>query len=161
MAIYVNFEKPETLKEFLSKLFSCYYLNVFTTQATYFDKEKTQIQCRSKKWRSFDDLLEIVNTYFPEVTPKELIHELLVCQPNGRTNYIPSLRICSTIMRIRIYYHIEDNLNLYNPFGSSKLNSKYSWAELLNMLGITTYEEYKDYVNKNREVVKLEEVNIF
>lgn len=160
MAIYVNFEKTETLKEFLKKLFSFFSvgLGAITTDRTYLDKELTVIQCYANRRRSFDDLLEIVNTYFPEVTPKELIHELIVFVPENYQDFEPRLGDCSGIERIRITYH-RGALKI-NPFIAEKFKSKYSWRELLNMLDINTYEEYVEYVKKNREVVKLEEVKI-
>ncbi len=77
MAIYLKIDKPNTIQELLLQLFSCYgYYN--TGAETYFDEACTQIQCESNKWRSFDDIFEIVNTYFPNTEEKEIMHELLI-----------------------------------------------------------------------------------
>lgn len=115
-------------------LFSNINGTVITTNETYFDKELKKLQCNKGRLRSFDDILEIVNTYFPSITPKRLIHELLVFDPPKYINTI-------------------DGLNT-NYSDCNKLNSKYSWHELLAMLGIKNYEEYKKYVLKHRSKIK-------
>ncbi len=78
MKIHVKFEKPETPREFLKQFFSYPRgSSQMTNVATYKDKNCTVLQCEQDKWRSFDDVLRCVKTYFPEVDEKELVTILL------------------------------------------------------------------------------------
>lgn len=155
MKIYVKFEIPNTVKEFIEKLFTCTKGSSYCCLETYKDEKCTDIQCAAGKYRSFDDILVTVQTYFPECTPKELLHVLLlhkisINRPNGNTRtYTPMLAACSTMRRIRIYY------DLYPPVyylsDVEKYNSIYSWQELLSMLGLTTKQEIIDYIKKHEK----------
>ena len=157
MKIYVKFEPPATVGEFLIKFFtvtSPYNNVIMNGQTTYFDKECTVTQCQSSRMRSFDDLFDIVSTYYPEILPKDLMHEILVADIRNKDNkkLFPHLYNCGSIARIRIIYYIEFCTEPFTII--PKYKSKYSWAELLNMLGISNNAELEEYANKNRKVVK-------
>lgn len=149
MAIYVKFKKPRTINEFLI-LF--YTRREGSGQAyaayTYYDKNCHREQC-NKIRRSFDDLLELVQTYYPSTTPKILISRLLKLKLNNY-KYI-CLTNCSGMSKIRISYFIyADYASNYNKAVSiDKLKSKYSWKDLLDKIGITNEKQYQDYI-KNK-----------
>lgn len=68
-------EKAKTIKELLDILFKLdkwYY----STATTYYDKNFTEIQCEAQR-RSFADIYEICQTYFPKVSKEEVAYNLL------------------------------------------------------------------------------------
>lgn len=152
--IYVNFEAPPTIGEFLKKFFSINYGIILTQKAveTYHDKECSVVQCYENKYRSFDNMLDIINTYYPDTTPKQLIHELLVadvrdCKGRPLAFHMGS---CEDIQRIRICYYWEHVGE--SPFEQSKYKSKWSWEELLNMLEIYNTNDLKAYIDKHKVI---------
>ena len=78
MKIYANIEKPENLDDLIKKLYSFKQEDRAHCIKTYSNETCTITQCFEGKYRSFDDLLVCAQTYFPETTPKELFHSLLV-----------------------------------------------------------------------------------
>ena len=88
--IYVNKEfVPEagtSLREFISKCFDGYRF-----YATYHDPENVEMQCHRAR-RSFDDLLEISRTYFPETTEKELVDILFSPDMKMFIRFCPDIR---------------------------------------------------------------------
>lgn len=70
--------------------------------ATYFDKECTDMQCYHGSRRSFEDLLCIANTYYPETSEEDLMRALV----NIEINYY----FCSDIHKIVFHY-----AGSYNP----------------------------------------------
>lgn len=76
MAIYVKFKRQRTLKEFLTLLFSHSSSGYLRNVTTYHNEECTKIQCSEGRNRSIDDILEIVNTYYPSITIKRLCQVL-------------------------------------------------------------------------------------
>lgn len=151
MAIFIK-EEPRDLEDLIMKL----YINKYDTYAksdyTYMDKECSKYQCEAGRYRSFDDLLELAQTYFPEVTPAELMHTLLVTDIRDIKNNELYLYMgnCSTIKRVRIIYSTSEEA-CYQDRNCNKYDSKYSWMELLKMLGLETTKEISDYVKKYRE----------
>lgn len=155
MAIYLKGDKPKDLFDLLSKLFSIEFqigtYKYLKAVETYNDENCTTIQCDRNKYRSFDDVLEIVNTYFPEIKIEELIIFLL--SKKIKDNYNLLLTSCGSMHRTRLLYMTSKPYpNNYgqseSPFTVPKYNSKYSWGELLNMIGITNQQEFLDYINK-------------
>lgn len=151
MNIYVKFEIPAKIDDFLKELFSVPYQSTYflvSTVETYHDKECKIVQCTIEKQRSIDDLYDIVTTYFPDITPTELLHELLILKVYDRNNNLlkPYLYNCSSIRRIKLLYY---NQYAWCTISISQYDSKWSWAELLNPLGITTDKEIKEYVERH------------
>lgn len=156
MALYVKFaeeKKPRTIREFLIK----YYTNPVDTSkyasqthahSTYKDKRCTQLHSRHMR-RSFDDLHEIVQTYFPRATPKMVFKRLLKLKHPLYTNLI--LTNCDGMMRIRISLYKDGNNSpstYYSAVNTAKYNSKYSWKDLFEMVGITNQDEFERYKNE-------------
>ncbi len=152
MKIYTKFGKQETVEQFLDLLYDNFeYSQEAHTVETYSDEACTIVQCLARKMRSFDDLYDMITTYYEDVTPKDLMHSLLTLKKKDKhgTRLYLYMYHCSTIMRVRCHY----DYNLYAcidaPFGCSKYNSKYSWQELLKMLNIETREDLRNYINNN------------
>jgi len=156
MALYVKFaeeKKPRTIREFLIK----YYTNPEDTgpydsqthaNSTYSDKECTKLHSRHMR-RSFDDLHEIVKTYFPKATPRLVFKRLL--KLNHPVYNALVLTNCDGMMRVRISLYRDGHnsaSSYYNAVNTAKFNSKYSWKDLLDMVGIKSQAEFEKYKNE-------------
>lgn len=167
LKIYVNFEAPATLAEFLDKYFDYgYNINNVRGIETYYDKECTTIQCVSGKYRSFDDLMLLAKTYYPDTTPADLMRELLLLEKAGRHDSFgdgtcPKLTLlmgnCADINRIRVCYFYEKNSYEFTRT-IDKLNSQYSWTELLSMIGINSQEDLDSFRENKGLLIKKEEL---
>jgi len=107
MAIYVEFEKPDTVEEFVSRFFNVNNLpdssgwsDSFAVR-TYKNKDCTIIQSDAGKYRSPQDLFECVTTYLPEASLKEVLSAVKNLRPDSR---YPHFGYCSTIRRPIIYF---------------------------------------------------------
>jgi hypothetical protein len=152
--IYVSFKAPPTIGEFIKLFFSVNHGNTSLNKnvETFFDEKCTLQQCKEYKMRSFDDMMVIINTYYPGTTPKQLMHELLVTDvkaDDGGELYF-HMGDCPDIERIRCYYSW--TWATKSPWELSKYNSKWSWSELLAMLGIKNLEDMYEYVKQNKVV---------
>jgi len=159
MAIYLKIEKPNSVEELLLKLFLSELNSTYNTGSnTYTDIECTQIQCEAGKWRSFDDIYEIVNTYFPNTDEKTVIHEILVLPmktTKGKElfpyfNYCNKINMC-TMMFYYTYHACE------TTFSTKTGEGKYAWGTLFELLGITNAEQLKDYILNKPKTIKNEE----
>lgn len=155
MLIYVDFEIPETPREFLRMLFSgkAMYDRV-TCVRTFSDKEFKVIQCQINRSRSFDELFFCTRTYFKDITPKEVLHILLTLRITGREKgvYYPYFKHCAQINKINILYYFK-NLNTDVIFSAtySKYDSIWSWKELFSQLNISSLKEMEEYIKTNIE----------
>lgn len=78
MKLYVNIqkEKNERIVTFLKRCYAkahCGWEHKFTE--TYNNKECSLLQC-DKRRRSFDDLLNVVKTYYPKVSDKHIAKQI-------------------------------------------------------------------------------------
>jgi hypothetical protein len=145
--IYLKLDKkPKNIAEILTLFWKS-----FGSVKTFHDKECTKIQCGFNKGRSFDDLYYCCKTYFPNVTPKKVFHELVIYNLNNKIFY-PSN--CSTIGKIKINFAEYKNvkhmwINIYEKsICYNKYNSIWSWEELFKMLNIKNDEELTKYREK-------------
>jgi len=147
MKIYLKLnKKPKTIQELLLELFAYGNNDKRTNVNTYNNKDCTSLQCNENKFRSFDEVYDIICTYFPRTTLKEAIHELISLDFGLENPLYIKMINCSTINRIVLYYTTESfNSNI---FGIAKYNSIYSWDDLLLYLNIKSKEELKSYVKK-------------
>lgn len=79
--IYVNIKRQRYLKDFLTLLYSHPNGGYLTCINSFEDELCTITQCKAGKYRSIDELLEIVNTYYPSITFERLskvIHSLII-----------------------------------------------------------------------------------
>ena len=108
MAIYVKFaeeNKPKTVREFLNKFFSSHKENYIRNVETYSDKECTILQCKADKYRSFDDIFELVKTYYPIVSIGTIFKILLTLKPeHNQSTYNLFMMSCSGIKKINCLY---------------------------------------------------------
>lgn len=157
MKLYVKFGKQETVRLFLEKFFSCHqpYDDYVRGTATYDDEECTKLHCPEGKLRSFDDIFDLVNTYYDNISVKELIHTLatLDVKRNGNELFMHT-GTCSGIRRIRMLYVPKQTIppDMY----TDKYDSKYSWKELFSMIGITSREKLIEYKTKNHEKISFD-----
>ncbi len=166
MAIYLkNIKKPKSVRQLLGFLFSSY--NGTTTVRnviTYSDPECKEVQCLANKYRSFDDILEICKTYFPNVGVKRVAKDLFnlrikVKENEGNVYLNPSLVVCNDINKGTIFFYTSAfnpyaNYHTDGPLGgniSQRRSGQYSWLELLQKVGVKdgSLKEFKEYYSKN------------
>jgi hypothetical protein len=154
MELYVQFaqeELPRTVASFIKK----YYTKrvdpyIAIGHNTFFDPECTKLHC-SKSYRSFDDLYDLVKTYYPDTTKKEMIHHLITVNiptQNGRS--FPNLGTCNTMNRIRFIPYQKMN-DRPEHLEMKMLHSENTWMELLGLIGIKSEKELQEYIKNNRE----------
>src|SRR5690606_10676455 len=105
--------------------------------------------------RSFDDLLEVVQTYYKTATAKKLFHELLLVDiknKKGEQLYFYPTN-CSGIKRITMLFYTGPVS--YKLPTSNKYDSKYSWIELFEMLNIKSIVEMYEYKEKYKKNEKI------
>lgn len=131
MAIYVNIERQRTLKEFLTLLYSNKNTNGYLTCIKSFEDELCTIkQCDADKYRSIEEILEIINTYYPSITMKRLakvLHSLII-EKDNRTYKFYSLYCSKVNMTTTLFTTM--NCNHTN---TQKGNSKYSAKEFYEL----------------------------
>ena len=149
--LYVTFNSPPTVKEFLEQFYSRPCMSRVHGVATYLDKSCTVIQCQPAKYRSLDDLFILVKTYYPTCTLEELVNLLFTVKlcSNEFGQYVGFCPgACPDIDNIRVIF------NSYNkPFDFIKdidqYASAYSWETLLNMADIDQIK-YEQLTKKQR-----------
>lgn len=154
--IYVKFKKPRTVKKFLALLFSYYNYDRFKSIATYKDLGCKEIQCDVNKYRSIDDLYNIVKTYYPSITKNKLLHHLLCLRIKynyGCYRYFYPV-FCSDINKYTCMFYIKINKfnnikNIYYKYNNKSLSS-ISWLELYNKLGINSQKDLNKYLKDNK-----------
>ena len=157
MAIYLKIDKPNSIEDVLLNLFA-FKGHYHTGVETYFDEACTQVHCDANKWRSFDDIFEIVNTYFPNTDVKEVIHQLLILplQKSNGIDLYPYFVFCNKINMCTLMQY-PGLTSCDTSFTQTKGAGKYAWRELLELLGITNFEELKNYIEQNRTKTKKNE----
>lgn len=147
MAIYAKVRDPKNLRDLLKQLFSIFIDDDVSIIETFYDKEFTRSQCQAGRWRSFDDLLEICETYFPKTTAKELFATLLNLdihdQYDRQCNLI--MMHCEGIDRINMIYSA-DYVKYSEAISLNQYDSEYSWKDLFNEVGITSDKELKQFI---------------
>lgn len=155
--IYLKFVKPPTcVQDVITRLFSYVDCTLVYNIETYNDPEFKSVQCRARKIRSFEDTCEIVKTYFPEATIVDVLKAILshkidyIIDREGKPyKMYPFLRSCSNIYKINFYYSNECQ-SYYNIINWPKLNSHYSWKELLELIDITDDNSYFKFLNNGK-----------
>lgn len=136
--IYVKPENVrENLEEFLKHNFSTNteYFDKGKFSMTYKDSECTIRECHSAR-RSFEDLLEISQTYFPETTEAELAKILLNLKSsdfNMRCLYCINIHKWVFVCDSEGEKHISQ---LYGKPLDDKDQGKYSIQDIYNLAGI-------------------------
>lgn len=148
MTIYVKFaeeNKPKTVREFLHKFFSSYKEQYLRNVKTYSNKECTILQCDSDKYRSFDDIFELVKTYYPTVSIGTIFKILLTLKPkHNDIVYNLFMMNCSGIKKINCLYvkFKGDKVENYKEIISNNTyDSNYTYKELFDMIGVKNQED--------------------
>ena len=148
MAIYVKFaeeSKPKTVREFLNKFFSSYKEQYLRNVETYLDKECTVLQCKANKYRSFDDIFELVKTYYPTVSIGTIFKILLTLKPkHNDIVYNLFMMSCKDIKKINCLYvkFQGDSVKNYKEIiSNTTYDSNYKYEELFNMIGVKNQED--------------------
>jgi hypothetical protein len=143
MAIYVKFaeeSKPKTVREFLHKFFSSCKDQYLRNVTTYSDKECKILQCKANKYRSFDDIFELVKTYYPTVSIGTIFRILLTLNPkHDGTVYNLYMMSCSKIQKINCLYvkfQADKVKNYDNIINQPLYDSNYTYEELFDMIGV-------------------------
>lgn len=66
-------KKNEKFNDFFKRVFLLKFYNL----STFHNKECTEKQCRSGCYRSFEDIVKIAQTYYPNITDKKVAKSLL------------------------------------------------------------------------------------
>ena len=159
MAIYLKIEKPKTISELLLKLLITENGAYNSGNATYSDEACTEVQCEAGKWRSFDDIFELVNTYFPNTDEKTTMLEIMALDIKTTKGYVlrPYFNFCNQINMCTMMYYSDPHI-AKTACTKEKGIGKYAWGDLLELLGITNIEELKDYIDNNKaKTIKNEE----
>lgn len=148
MAIYVKFaeeNKPKTVREFLHKFFSSYSEQYLRNVETYLNKECTILQCAANKYRSFDDIFELVKTYYPSVSIGTIFKILLTLKPeHNQTSFNLFMMSCSGINKINCLYvkFQGDKVKNYKDIiFNPTYDSNYSYKELFDMIGVKNQKD--------------------
>lgn len=135
-------EPNDTLYTFLTRVLK---LNdtykIATTNATYLDPEFKELQCKSEKHRSFDDLVLISKTYF-KVSDKIIAKTLHKFLDNDKELMFV---LCDSAEKWVLNSHLNkseiikycgkyDNSDIRT---SRYLKGKYSFDDILNLMGLT------------------------
>lgn len=157
--IYLKFKTPpKTIKAVLRKLFSHkvgQFQPYFKSTITYSDPECTQIECKADKYRSVDDIVDIVHTYFPDATEKEIFNTLIRYRVRykGRNHRIRLVN-CNDIKRPTVFFYDNEPI-VAKPFEARHLvNSRYkNWKTVCKIAGIKSKKEL-DKIFENAKRVK-------
>jgi hypothetical protein len=134
MALYVKIKKQETIKQFLTLFFSSTFRKGYLTSlSSYTDSGFLELQCEEGRYRSFDDVFEIITTYYPGTTVVELMNELIDLKPRCiETGVLKDLytMFCGNISKSVMLYHNHTS----NDVSAQKGDSEYSWFTLFKMV---------------------------
>src|SRR5882757_5488634 len=99
MSIYTKFGRQKTIRQFIKKFFdNGVGTSSRTNVTTFHDKECNLIQCYPGKYRSFEDIFECIQTYYPSITIQKLMHILLTTTFKYKDNILYlHMGSCSTI----------------------------------------------------------------
>lgn len=130
MAIYVNIKRQRYLKDFLTLLYSSPINCYLTCVESFKDELYTIQQCQARKYRSIDEILEIVNTYYPSITMKKLakvLHSMVITKDNKK--YKLYSLYCNKVGKTTTLFTV---LNC-NHANTTKGTSKYSAKEFYEL----------------------------
>lgn len=152
--IYIK-KTPENLVDLIINLFSFRGLDSFTSTATFSDPECLVLQCRAGKYRSFQDVLECAQTYFPKTTAEELI-KTLVCITiiEESKKYFIFCHNCRDINKPTFFF--EQGYDLIDYDEKLEPDDEYKgmeWYEILDDAGFNNSDSLKKFVEKNKIIV--------
>lgn len=161
-------KKPRNTREVIKELFS---VNGFSI-STWRNPECTLRQCYKHTRRSFESVCDIVNTYFPNVSEKQIFKYLLTTKILDtkilRMSYCPQL-LKTTVFYGGLQYEEDDGtsystniaffypgrhwnriIGISNILNKNNPNNCKSWEELLNSIGIYTYKDLVEFTKDKK-----------
>ena len=159
MSLYVQFaieERPRSVRLFLKQFYSR-HKDPYTAYPhnTYNDPGCRNLHC-DKAYRSFDDLYELVKTYYPSITLKQMVDILLTTKltirgnkPDEEVPAYPHLAVCCNMNKIRFipYRQISCEPEYINL---RMRESQWTWRELLNLVGIKNKKDLEEYIKNSK-----------
>lgn len=148
--IYIKgLENPKDIYTILSELYKHDMMDCMRGVETFEDKECTIIQCTRGRRRSFDDIVDIVNTYLPNTRVEEILHEILVLgvkNPKLAKYRYPCMFVCMDIRKPVLLYsnHLCPNVSGNDSYATS---SKYVWTKLLRIFNISDNQQLAQYID--------------
>lgn len=154
MPLYVKFameKRPETVRLFLKEFYSR-HKDPYTAYAhnTYSDSACNELHC-DKAYRSFDDLYELVKTYYSSITLKQMVNILLTTKITlqGDVLAYPHLAVCSNMNKIRFIPYRQ--ISCEPEYINLKMKeSEWTWSELLNLVGIKNKKDLEEYIKNSK-----------
>ena len=140
--LYFKEADTSSVQELVNSLFYTYN-GISYGQATYLDAEFKYEHCRDLKLRSFNDVYDVVNTYFPGTSPAEVFKAVLLSIPKKRASdgyWSIYLTYCATMERLRIV-HSEKSMNCIIGNYTTKKGHPFDWYELVKEAGFKSKEE--------------------
>ncbi len=138
-------KKPKSISEILEALYPCQY---FKATQTYRERECFSNQCSANRNRSIDDIYYLCKSYFPNITIKDLMHEILTYTKYDK---ILAFSNCSTINRITVFGYDYQQLksawkNTYiTMITHNHYSSEWNQRELFELLNIHSEEDLDNY----------------
>ena len=157
--IYLKLDKkPRTIKELLTALFSFPQWGGQTLKSTrtYRNETCSEVECMENKYRSVDNVIEIIQTYFPKTTEKQAIKKLinLTVNYNGR-NYFVKFYNCNDIWKPTVALRrlpTEDLSNSNLEHHQTLKKSKYpSIQSVFNIVGLNNQEQIRAHYTQLQE----------
>lgn len=151
--------KKDSIQEFIVNLFNHRDGYHFFSVETYSDKDCKIIQCYRNKYRSIDDLYNILNTYY-NISYEELLHYLLMTRIKINDNIkYPQFIYCSDTNlftmcfggRLLSLNELKDDHMSYSEESISSM----SWYELFLELYIKTQEDLGNYLEEHKNEIKI------
>lgn len=153
--IYTKFGKQPTIMKFL-ELFFDYPLweERLLSCETYFDKECTEIQCERGKYRSIEELLMCVRTYYTNVSFETLMRNLcnLKITKNGISYYFRPFA-CEDIKKTTVCMKSARQSH-YFDLSNEKQESFYSCMDCFKMGGLYDQKDYDNNMKKLKNNVQ-------
>jgi len=143
--IYLKTNKElKTIREILLELYSYNIVSSIKAIQTYKDEHCKSLHCDEGKYRSFDDIIELIQTYIPEAKLEDIIHEMIILYIKQGKYIYPYY--CNNIEMSTFHYYPYTVENIPEAKGFSK----YSWEEIFEKVGINTVRELTEYTNKHK-----------
>lgn len=148
-------KKPRTIKEVITNLLSYEVYLSLKSCITYHDEEFNKVECFENKYRSIDDIVTIVQTYFPKATEKQIISALFnTVIIKNNIEYYMKVFACNDIKKPTVCFKVKtrrsnfynDDLN-YFTFGNSKFDSI---KQVCAIAGFNSAQELDNHFNKQQ-----------
>jgi hypothetical protein len=145
--IYLDLQSPPT--SILDVIIKLHSGEGNSSVRTYSDKECTIRQCYGGAWRSYEDTLNIVRTYFPEATEEQVTHAIIDSESHLKESHL-ILYSCDEIERINYYYSLFDSMNKSSwlVICQKQRESNKTWKQRLADIGINSWEELSEILKK-------------